>query len=69
MKGEGVQKPERVGITQVAESGVTLRVTMKANAMQQWAISRETIRRARLRYAEAGIRTPHSTVLLREEGK
>ncbi len=69
MKGEGVQKPERVGIAQVAESGVTLRVTMKANAMQQWAISRETIRRARLRYREAGIRTPHNTVLLREEGK
>lgn len=69
MKDEGVQKPERVGITQVAESGVTLRVTMKASAMQQWAISREIIRRARLRYREAGIRTPHSTVLLREEGK
>ncbi|MEA4970251.1 MAG: mechanosensitive ion channel family protein [Candidatus Pelethousia sp.] len=69
MKGEGVQKPERVGITQVAESSVTLRVTMKASAMQQWAISRETIRRARLRYKEAGIRTPHNTVLLREEGK
>ena len=69
MKDEGVQKPERVGITQVAESGVTLRVTMKASAMQQWAISREIIRRARLRYREADIRTPHSTVLLREEGK
>ena len=69
MKDEGVQKPERVGITQVAESGVTLRVTMKANAMRQWAISRETIRRARLRFAETGIRMPHSTVLLRQEGK
>lgn len=69
MKDDGVQKPDRVGITQVAESGVTLRVTMKASAMQQWAISRETIRRARLRYREAGIRTPHSTVLLREEGE
>lgn len=67
MKDQGVQPPERVGITAVGERGVTLRVTMKASAMQQWAIARETIRRARLRFAAEGIRTPHDTVLLREE--
>ena len=67
MKEEGVQAPQRVGITKVSQSGVTLRVTMAAKALQQWPISRETIRRARLRYAEEGIRLPHSTVLLREE--
>lgn len=67
MKEEGVQRPQRVGIALVTESGVTLRVTMKAGAMQQWAIARETIRRARLRCAAEGIRAPHNTVLLREE--
>lgn len=67
MKDEGVQKPERIGIAQVTENGVTLRVTMKAGALQQWAVTRETIRRARVRFKEAGIRMPHNTVLLREE--
>ncbi|MEA5059445.1 MAG: mechanosensitive ion channel family protein [Clostridia bacterium] len=67
MKDDGVQPPSRVGILQVTESSVTLRVTMKANVMQQWTITRETIRRTRLRYEAEGIRTPHNTVLLREE--
>ncbi len=68
MKDEGVQKPQKVGITAVTESGVTLRVTMQASVMQQWAIARETIRRARQRYAAAGIKMPHGTVLVRQEG-
>ena len=38
---------------------------MKANAMQQWSIARETIRRARVRFREEGSPTPHETVLLR----
>lgn len=69
MKDEGVREPQRIGITNVSESGVTLRVIMAANAMQQWAIARETIRRARLRYAKEGIRLPHGTVLVRQEGE
>ncbi len=50
----------------VNDRGVVLRVTMKASAMQQWTIARETIRSARVRYQEEGIHTPHETVLLRE---
>ena len=65
MKEQGAQPPERVGIMSVNDRGVVLRVTMKANAMQQWSIARETIRRARVRFREEGIPTPHETVLLR----
>ena len=65
MKEQGAQPPERVGIMSVNDRGVVLRVTMKANAMQQWSIARETIRRARVRYQEEGIPIPHETVLLR----
>ncbi len=69
MKDQGVQPPERVGIMSVTDRGVTLRVTMKASAMQQWTIARETIRRTRLRYKAEGIKTPHETVVLREESR
>lgn len=62
-----VQPPDRIGITMVQDTGVTLRVTMQATVQQQWHITRETIRRARIRFAAAGIRTPHTTTLLREE--
>ncbi|MDR0840032.1 MAG: mechanosensitive ion channel family protein [Christensenellaceae bacterium] len=67
LRSEGVQPPQRVGIVEVKPSGVTLRVTMRADAMQQWAIAREVIRRARQRFMTEGIATPHDTLVIRGE--
>lgn len=64
MDDPGIQPPEKVGIAQVTATGIVLRVTMQANVMQQWQIQREVIRRARLRFRQENIETPHERIVI-----
>lgn len=49
---------EVLGVTQLADSAVTVRVRMKVVAMEQWGIKREILARLKLAFEQAGIDIP-----------
>jgi small conductance mechanosensitive channel len=53
--------PEMLGIQQLADSGILIRVLFNAKPKQQWAIGREFRRRIKLRLDAEGIEIPYPT--------
>ncbi len=55
------QPPETLGIQQLADSGILIRVLFNAKPKEQWAIGREFRRRIKLRLDAEGIEIPYPT--------
>ncbi len=55
------QPPETLGIQQLADSGILIRVLFNAKPKEQWAIGREFRRRIKLRLDAEGIAIPYPT--------
>ncbi len=53
--------PEMLGIQQLADSGILIRVLFNAKPKEQWAIGREFRRRIKLRLDAEGIAIPYPT--------
>jgi len=53
--------PEMLGIQQLADSGIVIRVLFNAKPKEQWAIGREFRRRIKLRLDAEGIAIPYPT--------
>lgn len=55
------QPPETLGIQQLADSGILIRVLFNTKPKEQWAIGREFRRRIKLRLDAEGISIPYPT--------
>ncbi|MCS7057623.1 MAG: mechanosensitive ion channel family protein [Meiothermus sp.] len=55
------QPPEMLGVQQLAESGVVIRVMFTTKPKEQWAVGREFRRRIKLRLDAEGIPIPYPT--------
>lgn len=55
------QPPETLGIQQLAESGILIRVLFNTKPKEQWAVGREFRRRIKLRLDAEGIAIPYPT--------
>jgi small-conductance mechanosensitive channel len=64
-----LEQPEMVGVENLADSAVTIRLLIKTRPLQQWRIRREMLRRIKRRFDELGIEIPfpHQTVYHRHE--
>lgn len=51
-------KPDLLGVDQVGDLGITLRLTLKTIPMQQWSVRRKLLLRVLERFAKEGIRLP-----------
>lgn len=56
---------EILGVTQLADSAVTVRVRMKVVAMEQWGIKREILARLKQAFEQAGIDIPFPQRVIR----
>jgi small conductance mechanosensitive channel len=58
-----------MGVERLADSGVVIRVRLKTEASQRWAVARELNRRIKRRFDELGIEIPypHQKLVLEEK--
>jgi moderate conductance mechanosensitive channel len=65
-KAHIIEPVEVVGVDQLADSGVVLKVRIKTMPLQQWNVGREYNKRIKLAFDEAGIKipVPHLKLLL-----
>lgn len=63
-----IDDAEMLGVTALGEYAVVLKFYIRTKPLQQWAVKRETLRRIKRRFDEAGISFPypHHTVMLPE---
>ena len=57
-------EPEMLGVDQLGDSGVVVKMLMKTRPLKQWPVKREMLRRVKNRFDELGIEIPfpHQTV-------
>ena len=58
LEGKILGDIEILGVTQLADSSIMLRTTMKVRALEQWGIKRITLARLKQAFEEAGIEIP-----------
>jgi small conductance mechanosensitive channel len=57
---EIIEEPQLLGVEQITEDGVVLRLTVKVRPLQQWRVGRELRRRLKDRFDADGIRLAHA---------
>ncbi len=61
--------PRVLGVTDLADSGVKILLWAKTKPMEQWAVTREIRRRAKVALDEAGIEIPFPHMVIMGDGK
>jgi small conductance mechanosensitive channel len=54
-----LEEPEMWGVESVSADGVVLRLVVKTQPLQQWAVARELRRRIKERFDDEGVRVAH----------
>jgi small-conductance mechanosensitive channel len=62
------ETPSWIGVTELADSSVTIRCQVKVTSGNQWAVGRELNRRLKLAFDEAGIEIPYPQQVVRHVG-
>ena len=64
-----LEEPEMLGVDELGESSVTIRLLLTVTTEQRWAIKREFLRRIKHALDDAGIEIPypHLTVVLKQD--
>lgn len=57
-----------MGVTELGDSGVTIRMLLKTRAGEQWGASREYMRRCKLKFDELGIEIPWPQMVMSYKG-
>jgi small conductance mechanosensitive channel len=57
---EIIDEPQLLGVEQITEDGVLVRLTVKTRPLQQWRVGRELRRRLKDRFAAEGIQLSHA---------
>ncbi|MEX0938739.1 MAG: mechanosensitive ion channel domain-containing protein [Pirellulales bacterium] len=66
-----LEDPEMLGVDQLADSAVVIKLFIKTRPLEKWTVKREMLRRVKKRFDELGIEIPypHRTVYHRHESE
>lgn len=68
--GKILQEPELLGVNELGDSAVTLRMVFRTDPDARWSVKREFLRRVKNRLDAEGIEIPfpHRTIVMKESG-
>jgi len=71
MPGVIIDEPEMLGVDELGDSSITLRLGLKTEPLQQWIVRREFNRRVHARFQKEGIEIPfpQRTIWMKEPAK